>query len=90
VCVEIDGQVEGVRKASPVERPSMAVKTHSALRAVSIRPESDLSGRCDRDCGANALHLPSIVANAKRGSGKGGYRHSSSLRTSFNITGCEL
>jgi hypothetical protein len=26
-----------------------------ALRAVSMGPESDFSGRCDRDCDANAL-----------------------------------
>ena len=28
---------------------------HLAMRAVSTRSESNFSGRCDRDCGANAL-----------------------------------
>ena len=38
-----------------------------ALRAVSLGPESDFSGRCDRDCGANALHLPSVATHAQPG-----------------------
>jgi len=28
-------------------------------------PESDFSDRCDRDCGAKALHLSSIATHAK-------------------------
>ena len=46
----------------PSRNPSALVRcqAHLALRAVSTGPESDFSGRCDRDCGANVLYLPSI------------------------------
>src|SRR4029453_18593549 len=36
---------------------SFGDRAQLAMRAVGRGPESDFSGRCDRDCGANALHL---------------------------------
>ena len=41
-------------------RPSLV-----AAAAGAMGPESDFSGGCDRDCGANALHLPSIGLTPK-------------------------
>jgi hypothetical protein len=53
--------------AGPHPRSRCSSTSLVAAAAGATGPGSDFSGRCDRDCGADALHLPLIAAHAKPG-----------------------